>query len=240
MPTGRPRKLTRVQVSWLRLAARKQERFVVRYQFPPYLWGRLEKRLPTLSAKEIELVERGLREWFICCAWRWGTVLGMPSRAVDEAWHEFILDTRCYTDFCAGAFGDYLHHMPDEAMTTPMGDVLGETVRAWDRSKAGRTKSRSSGISTGSWESRSRWGSTPPPSRQLALADPSPQRQGDGRARLAVPLRRRRREWRRRLRRRRQLDPVLGVGKVEVAAGFPLFRLVAVSGDAAGVLQHPR
>lgn len=138
MRFGRPRKLTRVQVAWLRRASRKSERLIVGYEFPTYLWGRLQKRLPDLSPREIELVERGLREWFICCACRWGTVLGMPSRAVDEAWHEFILDTRPYSGFCMAAFGEFLHHMPDEAMTTPMGDALGETVRAWDRSEAGQ------------------------------------------------------------------------------------------------------
>lgn len=137
MPAG-SRRLTRAQIAILRRKARKRERFVSGYEFPDYLWKRVEKRLPDLSEKEIELVERGLREWFICCAWRWGTVLGMPSRAADEAWHEFILDTRCYTNFCVGAFGEYLHHTPDEAMTTPMGDALGETVRAWDRSEAGQ------------------------------------------------------------------------------------------------------
>ena len=98
----------------------------------------MRKRLPDLSPEEIELVERGLRQWFVCCAWQWNTLLGMPSRAVDEAWHEFILDTRAYTSFCHAAFGRYLHHTPDEAMGTPMGDALAETVRAWDRSDMGR------------------------------------------------------------------------------------------------------
>src|SRR5437588_1819338 len=34
-------------------------------------------------------------------------------------------------------------------------------------------------------------------------------------------------------------SPVLGVGVVEAAAGVPLRALVAVGGDAAGVLEHP-
>jgi len=138
MPFGRrrrPRKLSRIQIALLRRAARKHERYIVEYEFPRYLWRRLQKRLPGLSSREIELVERGLREWFVCCACRYRTILGMPSRAVDEAWHEFILDTRVYTAFCEGAFGEYLHHTPDEAMGTPIEDALGETVRAWDRSE---------------------------------------------------------------------------------------------------------
>jgi hypothetical protein len=137
---NRPRKLTRIQIALLRRSARRREYFIAEYEFPRYLWRRVRKRLPGLSREEIELVEQGLREWLICCAWRWNTVLGMPSRAVDEAWHELILDTRTYTRFCESAFGEYLHHTPDEAMRRPMGDALGETVRAWDRSDAGREK----------------------------------------------------------------------------------------------------
>jgi uncharacterized membrane protein YgcG len=61
----------------------------------------------------------------------------MPSRLVDEAWHEFILDSLSYIRFCETAFGEYLHHTPDEAMSTPMPDALADTVRAWDRSEMG-------------------------------------------------------------------------------------------------------
>ncbi|HEV7399147.1 MAG TPA: hypothetical protein VGN84_02650 [Solirubrobacterales bacterium] len=64
----------------------------------------------------------------------------MPSRLVDEAWHEFILDSLSYTRFCEVAFGGYLHHTPDEAMSTPMANTLGDTVRAWDRSAMGSSE----------------------------------------------------------------------------------------------------
>jgi hypothetical protein len=61
----------------------------------------------------------------------------MPSRVVDDAWHEFILDSLAYTAFCNAAFGFYLHHTPDEAMSTPMANALDSTIRAWDLSDAG-------------------------------------------------------------------------------------------------------
>jgi hypothetical protein len=121
-----------------RRAARKGERFIAGYQFPDYIWKRVRKRAPDLDETGLHLVERGLREWFICCTWRGRAVLGMPSRLVDEAWHEFILDSLAYTAFCEQAFGGYLHHTPDEAMDAPMGDAMAETVRAWDRSEAGQ------------------------------------------------------------------------------------------------------
>jgi hypothetical protein len=121
-----------------RRAARNGERYIAEYAFPPHIERRV-RRKAELDEFGWLLVERGLREWLICCAWRGRTVLGMPSRLVDEAWHEFILDSLSYTRFCGNAFGDYLHHTPDEAMTasTPMPDLLANTVRAWDRSAAG-------------------------------------------------------------------------------------------------------
>ncbi len=35
-----------------------------------------------------------------------------PSLIVDYAWHEFILCTKAYTDFCQAYFGKYIHHHP--------------------------------------------------------------------------------------------------------------------------------
>jgi hypothetical protein len=43
----------------------------------------------------------------------------MPSVVVDDLWHELVLHTRDYADFCDAAFGRFLHHVPDPAMSTP-------------------------------------------------------------------------------------------------------------------------
>jgi hypothetical protein len=45
-----------------------------------------------------EQIEIGLRQWLRCAgaALRDGQVIGMPSHAVDEAWHGFILCTARY------------------------------------------------------------------------------------------------------------------------------------------------
>jgi hypothetical protein len=141
MPTGkRRRRPSRLLIARRSRAARRGEQFIASYEFPDYFPKRVAKRLPNLGEAEPQLVEQGLREWFICCAWRGRTVLGMPSRAVDEAWHEFILDTITYTNFCEQAFGYYLHHTPDEAMGTSMNIAIADTIRAWDRSEAGRDR----------------------------------------------------------------------------------------------------
>lgn len=34
-------------------------------------------------------------------------------REIDEMWHEFILFTRDYTQFCLDYFGEYIHHLPN-------------------------------------------------------------------------------------------------------------------------------
>lgn len=137
---GRQRKPSRLLVARRRRAAGKAETYITSYKFPRHISRRVIRRTPQLDEASWRLVEQGLREWFICCAWRGRTILGMPSRLVDEAWHEFILDSLAYTRFCETAFGEYLHHTPDEAMSTPMPDALADTVRAWDRSDLGSSE----------------------------------------------------------------------------------------------------
>src|SRR6476646_10827396 len=137
---GRQRKPSRLRLARRRRAARRAEAYIATYRFPAHIPGRVIRRTPQLDEASWPLVEQGLREWLICCAWRGRTILGMPSRLVDEAWHEFILDSLSYIRFCENAFGEYLHHTPDEAMALSMADALGDTVRAWDRSDLGASE----------------------------------------------------------------------------------------------------
>jgi hypothetical protein len=117
----------------------RAEDYIWTYQFPGQVEERCRRRHPDLTDREWKLVDQGLREWFLCCAWRDGEVLGMPSRLVDEAWHEFILDTLAYTEFCDRAFGGYLH-LPEASRAMPMGGALDATSRAWDRCGAGGSR----------------------------------------------------------------------------------------------------
>ena len=47
---------------------------------------------------------------------------------MDHAWHEFIVMTREYADFCQRAFGRYLHHTPHALMSDRMEDALANTL----------------------------------------------------------------------------------------------------------------
>jgi hypothetical protein len=102
-------------------------------EFPPPVFR-------TCTWRPRELIETGLRQWLRCCAPALGhrRVIGMPSRAVDEAWHGLILCTAIYSEFCGRAYGRYLHHHPEGAApediagaTDPMDEQLGRTVVAW-------------------------------------------------------------------------------------------------------------
>jgi hypothetical protein len=87
-----------------------------------------------------ELIETGLRQWLRCCApaLRDDQVIGMPSRAVDEAWHGLILCTARYSAFCHKAYGRFLHHHPEGGAPADVAgandsfdEQLRRTVIAW-------------------------------------------------------------------------------------------------------------
>jgi hypothetical protein len=87
-----------------------------------------------------ELIDTGLRQWLRCCgaALRDKQVIGMPSHAVDEAWHGLILCTARYSAFCQDAYGQFLHHHPEggapddvAARADSVAEQLRRTVIAW-------------------------------------------------------------------------------------------------------------
>ena len=85
--------------------------------FPPGLLTRLSLTHPLLDDDALDLVEQGLRQWFAVCQRAEGAAVAMPSVVVDDLWHELIVHTAAYERFCRGAFGRFLHHTPEEAMT---------------------------------------------------------------------------------------------------------------------------
>jgi hypothetical protein len=106
--------------------------YIQGYSFPPLLRQKVRDAYPNLTDSDVAHVLDGLRQWFFVCLHARGRTVGMPSEAVDEAWHEFILITRAYTEFCDNAFGRYLHHTPAAAMDSSMAESLGRTLRVLD------------------------------------------------------------------------------------------------------------
>ena len=108
--------------------------YIESYSFPGALREKLEAHPDLdLSGTQTSLVLDGLRTWFVACLYADGKTLGMPSKAVDVAWHEFILLTREYQSFCNEAFGYYLHHSPEETMDEAMPAALRRTLLTTER-----------------------------------------------------------------------------------------------------------
>lgn len=100
-------------VRWTRVV---RERFVREATLPQFLQRKLRETYPTLSAKDCELVERGLRQFFLACLRSDENFVAMPSQAVDAMWHAFILHTRAYKSWCDNALGFFLDHTPAEVL----------------------------------------------------------------------------------------------------------------------------
>lgn len=105
-------------------------RFIDSYRFPPGIRARVRKRYPHLAEADLDRVLAGLTAWFQISLQAGRRRVSMPSQAVDAAWHEFILFTRNYRDFCNKALGRFLHHTPAEAMRSPTEAQEG-IRRAW-------------------------------------------------------------------------------------------------------------
>ena len=99
--------------AWL---ASLRRQYIRDTEWPDYLKAKLHKKYLQISPAQAELVMHGLRQFFMANARSNGQFVAMPSRAVDTAWHEFILHTRAYADWCNIAFGQLLHHTPASAM----------------------------------------------------------------------------------------------------------------------------
>jgi hypothetical protein len=91
-------------------------RYLENYKFHQGIQAKVAKRYPHLSEDQLTLVLDTLRDYFFMTHRAHKMMVSMPSQVVDVAWHEFILFTRLYNDFCRHCFGRYLHHTPTEVM----------------------------------------------------------------------------------------------------------------------------
>lgn len=104
--------------------------YIDSFEFHEAIRKRVHDRRPTLSERDMDLVLLALRDYFHICARAGRRLVSMPSQVVDDAWHEMILFTRSYQEFCRKAFGRFLHHTPAEAMKRPTRAQEG-IRRAW-------------------------------------------------------------------------------------------------------------
>jgi hypothetical protein len=102
---------------WRRWREALRADYIRAYMFPPGLFAKLAERRPGLVLKDQQLVARALRQFFLAHLKSGRKFVSMPSQVADDLWHEFILYTRHYQEFCTKAFGRFLHHTPAVALT---------------------------------------------------------------------------------------------------------------------------
>jgi hypothetical protein len=105
-----------VWVRNLRMKSRR-EQMVRGLMFPPGVFEKFKQKYPDFDAKQVQLVARGLRQFFLAYLKSGCRRVAMPSQVVDDLWHEYILFTREYANFCRLAFGQFLHHTPAVKMS---------------------------------------------------------------------------------------------------------------------------
>ncbi|MCB1536927.1 MAG: hypothetical protein KDJ44_20010 [Rhodoblastus sp.] len=101
---------------YIQLRRMRRADFIRDYAWPPGLLDKLQAKRG-FRRKESALVAEGLRQFFLAYLNSGKRYVAMPSQVADDLWHEFILYTRSYDQFCAQAFGGFLHHTPALALS---------------------------------------------------------------------------------------------------------------------------
>lgn len=103
---------------WGRWRAGKRAAYIRSYTFPAGAFAKVQEKHPDLTAKDCDLIAQALRQYFLAYLRSGFRSVAMPSRIVDDLWHEFILCTRIYHRFCDQAFGRFMHHTPAAVLGT--------------------------------------------------------------------------------------------------------------------------
>lgn len=108
-------------------------RKIENYSFPYVRERIIEKRILPEDVVDEAIYE--FRKFFALFYLVSGEVksLGIPSKAVDEVWHNFILFTRLYTKFCKETVGKYMHHKPGTSYTPINGKEAADNFRKYYR-----------------------------------------------------------------------------------------------------------
>ena len=81
----------------------------------PYLIEKLVKDHVAQTAERAELLFREVKRYFVITERYADVAWSMYSLEVDAVWHQFVLFTREYIDYCRRHFGGYIQHAPSNA-----------------------------------------------------------------------------------------------------------------------------
>ncbi len=99
---------------------------VLGYQNPEFI-ERLKHKLG-LSHEDAEVLFHDMKQFLYLCGTRPG--VWSPTEQIDAAWHEFILYTKDYAEFCKEIFGKFVHHVPNSYLTKEA-QLVGNTWRTY-------------------------------------------------------------------------------------------------------------
>ena len=94
-----------------RFIAPQRLEHIKRHRFGSMLRDKVKDLHPNLTTSDLDKVFEGLQQFFLV-AHHAKYEVSMPSKVVDDAWHQFLLFSNEYFRFCKEAFGDYFHHKP--------------------------------------------------------------------------------------------------------------------------------
>ena len=117
-------------VVWTRWRQAARADYIRTYMFPKGIFDKLQAKRPGLSLKDCQLTARALRQFFLAHLKSGRQFVSMPSQVADDLWHELILYTRHYNDFCNKAFGRFMHHTPAVVLSADRQNNIG-LRRTW-------------------------------------------------------------------------------------------------------------
>lgn len=98
----------------------ERREYIKNFEFSEMIKLRLKNQhFQNINNEDLQRIIFSLQTFFLMVLENKGTSVAMPSKVVDIAWHEFILCTKDYAEFCQKAFGKFLHHTPTERMKSP-------------------------------------------------------------------------------------------------------------------------
>lgn len=83
-------------------------------EIPPKVFYKFRQRFKNLTVYQVEYAAKAFLSFLSVCKAFPNMNIPMPSDSVDEIWHEFILHTRDYSEFCNKHLGRFLHHTPNQ------------------------------------------------------------------------------------------------------------------------------
>jgi hypothetical protein len=81
---------------------------VMAYQFDPLIHRMMDQR--GWKEEKVMSVFEDLKRFLFLCAVSETPIV--PTRVIDEMWHDFILFTEDYAMFCQSFLGKFIHHRP--------------------------------------------------------------------------------------------------------------------------------